>query len=260
MCKYLILFAVIIGLATALIRPSGAMAETFNQRPLVIGVINWAPYSGEDMPNYGFATDIIRTALQKEGYETAVTFVPWARLLKGIETGKYDLLPGVWHTSEREKFIFFGDVIAENRMVIINHAFYDFEYKKLEDLRGEVVGVAIGYGYPEFFMQADYFIREEAVDLESNLRKLIYRRINLTIGDEMVARYTASKNFADAADLIKYAKVPVEETPLLFGISIKVTGYEEITKSFNHSLAKMREDGSYQAILRSHQLSDDLEP
>lgn len=163
------------------------------QKKLIIANSNWSPYKGEALLNGGLITDITRQALARLGYEVSVVMVPWKRALSGTYDGIYHVLPAVWYTEERAKKLNFGSGVLDTRMVIVTRQDNPFVFNDLSDLSGKRVGVAAGWAYPPAFMDAGDILKEEAHDLDTNLRKLAVGRLEYVIAEEIAARYTATK-------------------------------------------------------------------
>jgi polar amino acid transport system substrate-binding protein len=221
-------------------------------KPLTIAISNWAPYKDENLPEGGIVTDITKKALIRAGYDVSITVVPWKRALLGTIVGKYDVIPAIWLNPERAEKLNFGDAIITSRMVIVSRGDYNFQFQSLESLRGETVGVAAGWGYPEAFQKADYFIKDEALDLMQSLRKLIFGRIKLAIVEEFASRYTVNAHFKDAVGTLNYSKVALQKNDLHVAFTKNRPDHEEIKNRFNAALASMKEDGSFQKILAFH--------
>ena len=224
------------------------------EQPLQMVISNWAPYKGEDLLESGIATDITKQALLLSGYAVEIVNRPWQRALNGAIAGDYDVVPAIWTTPEREVGLHFSESILNSRIIVISLKTYPFEYTKLEDLKGETVGVGRGWGwgYPDEFLEADYFTREPAVDLEINLKKLLAGRFNIVVDEEFAIRYLVSTKFPEFIDKIQYSTVSLIESPLLVAFSRKLPDYEEITKDFNKALKEMHENGTYNEILKKH--------
>lgn len=223
--------------------------------PLKLGIITWAPFNGPELPEEGFATDIVRTALARAGYQSTTQWGPWARILKGTQQGVLDVIPGIWYTKERALTLAYSDPIAENRLVYITRQDAPFIIEKMEDLKDLRVGVGRAYAYPEAFLKATHFKRDISESLEINLRKLVSGRIDVTVGDELVARYTLDQLFPKPPSL-RYSEHSLEAKPLYMGISRKLPNYREILKRFNKALAEMRADGTYEALKKRHKLHE----
>ncbi len=248
MYKYLMLFLLIA--VSNLID----VAEADNQSLRMV-ISNWAPYKGENLPDGGIASDITRQVLNRIGYSVETASVPWKRALISTMKGAYDVIPAIWSTPEREVSLHFTDPILKSRIVVISLKSYKFEFKHLEDLRGKTIGVGRGWGYPDDFMNADYFKRDQAKDFETNIKKLINGRFNIIVGEEFAARYTINTKFKDKINSFRYSSVSIKEATLLVAFSRLLPDYEKITIQFNQALKAMHEDGSYERILKKHGVS-----
>ena len=151
--------------------------------------------------------------------------------------------------------------LLENRLVVISHHKIKLEFASLKDLAGHTVGIARDYGYPEDFLSSDLFVRETANSLEQNLKKIVYGRIAITVGDELVARYTALSKFGDAHSLFRYSKAAIDIHQYHAGVSRQNPAYEDITAALNKGFEELRDSGRFQKIMSRHfrPLSDRME-
>ena len=223
------------------------------EAPLSIGLYTWAPYTGTDLPGSGFATEVIQEGMKRAGYETVVRPAPWSRVLKQVEQGSVDIIPGLWFAEERLDIIAYGPVLAFNSLVLITRKDATRKVEAISDLAGLVVGVGRDYAYPEEFLAAGNFKRDESIDLETNIRKLVDGRIDATIGDAFVASYTNRQILKNDVPL-HYSSKPVEIKNLYIGISRQRADYQIILDKFEEKLREMWLDGTYKAIIKRHGL------
>lgn len=214
----------------------------------------WPPFSGKDLPNKGFSNDVTQTALERMGHSAEIKVMPWARALEMAKRGKFEVLPSVWYSDERAKKLKFTDPIASNRIVFIKKKGDPFEFNGVESLTGKSVGIVQDYDYSEEFLNAENFERQRANSLKINLRKLLGGRVDLTLGDEFVAKYAMNKNMPDRADKVAYTEGALSEKKLHVTFSRTLDNVDSIVADFNEELEAMREDGTYDAILKRHKL------
>ena len=155
-------------------------------KTLIIGVSDWAPYSGYDLPGHGFLTEVIQVAMKRAGYKTIAQQTPWARVIKSASRGEIDIIPGIWFSDERAETILYGTILATARLVLISRLDHPQKIETLDDLDKLTVGVVQDYAYPAFFMQAKNFDRDLSRNLDLNLIKLAKGRIDAVLGDELV--------------------------------------------------------------------------
>ncbi len=213
---------------------------------------SWAPYKGNDLPNGGVVTDIARQALERAGYQVKTISAPWKRALKGAYSGQYDVVPAIWHNDERAEKLLFSKPVMQSRVVFISRPEVKFEFSGYSDLDGWVVGVGSGWGYPEAFKNAKKFVKEEAVDLNINMKKLVYGRLELIVAEEIAARYTASKLFSPERAKLHYSKMAIQENDLHIAVSKQNKSHKEIIERFDKAIAEMHRDGTFAGILKFH--------
>lgn len=237
MCLLMILFASRSGIA---------------QVPLKLVNDPWPPYTGDTLPEMGLATDIVVTALKRAGYQTQVEFVPWKRALRGTIKGDYDILLTTSFSEERAKSVAYSDPYLSNTVKLIKHFGAPYRYNSLADLDGLDIVVIDGYLYEPQFDAATNFNRVLGTNTLSNLKMLAAKHADLTVADELVARYHLKNN-----NTLKDLKIEILPRPLnakYMHIVIRKSkpGYEKIISDFNRSLEALHKDGTYNAIINRH--------
>ena len=48
------------------------------QKEVTLATLEWEPYVGSGLPDYGFTAEIITEAFSKAGYKVNIEFYPWA--------------------------------------------------------------------------------------------------------------------------------------------------------------------------------------
>ncbi|WP_299375649.1 transporter substrate-binding domain-containing protein [uncultured Kiloniella sp.] len=225
------------------------------ERKLVIGVSEWAPYMGYDLPDHGLVVDVLKIAMKRAGIDVEVKAIPWSRLLKETYDGKVDLIPGLWYQQDRDEKIAYGSVLAENRLVLISHKRDPRRVHTIDDLKNRYVGIAQDYAYPKAFAQATHFKRDVSKNLEIILKKLEDGRVDAALADELVARHTANLLFPGRT-VFYYGTEAIDVKNLYIGISRKTRGYEAILQLIDKHLSAMKADGTYRNLLVKHGLLD----
>ncbi|WP_085905730.1 substrate-binding periplasmic protein [Kiloniella majae] len=232
-----------------------SVLDSIAQRPLVIGVSEWAPYMGYDLPEQGFVVEVLKKAMDRAGIKVEAKAIPWSRVLKETYDGKVDLVPGLWYQAERAEKIAYGAVLGENRLVFISLKEGKRRVNSIRDLENLYVGVAQDYAYPKSFTEATHFKRDVSKDLETILKKLEDGRVDAALADELVARYTANKLFPNL-NMFSYGTEAIEVKKLYIGISRKTPEYKLILELIDTQLRAMKTDGTYRNLLIKHGLLD----
>lgn len=214
----------------------------------------WPPFLDPDVPGQGIAVEIVSAALTTQGYEVEWNSMPWARALYGVRDAEYDILVGAWYTDERAEFLLYSEPYIDNDVRIIMRADDDFEFAGIEDLTDKRIGTVLGYGYGDEFNQAQNYIPEPAVNLITNIRRLVGRRIDLTVEDELVARYLINEINPDFIEQIRFSETPLMSNSLHLAIGRDHPDAEEIVAAFNAGFAEIRSNGTYEQILRDNGL------
>ncbi|WP_293267997.1 transporter substrate-binding domain-containing protein [Neptunomonas sp.] len=212
----------------------------------------WPPFLAPDIPNQGIALEIVRAAFKTQGYEVDMKFVPWARALGSVKAGSADILVGTWWTEERTKFLTYSDSYLQNEVNFIKRAGDSYEYDGLESLSGKSVGIVRGYGYKSDFMDAKNFKKPESKDLVTTLKKLVAGRVDLAIEDVLVARALIAQKAPELMDKLAFTKNSFAVNKLHVTSGIKNPKSGAIIQAFNKGLAEIKENGSYDEILKKN--------
>lgn len=216
--------------------------------------LEWAPFTGAKLQNGGIATDIVTKVFKKAGYDLSVAYVPWARALEQTKSGESEVLVGVWYNKERAEQYVMSAPFLHNRIVFIQSKGDNFEFQGLDSLKGKNVGVIRDYSYSKDFTAANGFKKVAASNLVSNLKKLAANRIELTLEDEIVARYTINEKLPKLKDKFTFSSNALGEEALHIAIRRGHPQGQQLIEAFNQALVAMKTDGSYDAILKSHGL------
>jgi polar amino acid transport system substrate-binding protein len=224
------------------------------ERLTAAALTDWEPYSDEHLPNYGFDNDLLIEAMERAGYDVKIVMLPWSRALQGATDGEYDILPSIWYTPERAEKLVYSKPFATNRLRFVKPIGSNFDYRKLEDLKGMHVGTLNAYAYPIEFLNSALFFREPVSTLVQNLKKLAMGRIDVAVDDELTLKYVLNTKASDIADKLSFAKGVLSENQLYVGFAKKRKDAAELASAFNRGVAAMRMDGSYEALLKKHHM------
>ncbi len=212
----------------------------------------WLPFLDPDSPTQGISLEIVRAAFATQGYTIEMHFFPWARALNNVKEVDNDILISTWYTEERTAYLAYSDPYLENQIKFIKRKGDNFEYHGLDSLAGKSVAVVRGYGYGDEFLNATSFMRAEAKDLVTNLRKLVSGRVDLTLEDEIVARTVMKKEMPELLKQVTFTKNTLNSNKIHIAVSLKNSLRDEIISAFNKGLAEIKTDGTYQAILQKN--------
>ncbi len=139
-------------------------------------------------------------------------------------------------------------------MVFFKRTEDDIKYSKLEDLKPYKIGTGFGYGYPEKFVKADYLTKVEAYKLKTNITRLLHKRIDLIIGSRKAILFYLKQNYPDRINSLEILGNPLETLSLYVLFSKNKPNYKQKIEDFNRGLKMIKEDGTYQKIMKKHGL------
>ncbi|TIH10085.1 ABC transporter substrate-binding protein [Pseudomonas leptonychotis] len=214
----------------------------------------WPPFNDQTLLNNGLASDLVTTALERAGYLTTYAQVPWARAVRGLQQEAYDVLINAWYTDERAVYGHYSQPYLVNRVRFLQRKNAGINFTQLSDLYPYSIAVVRDYAYSPAFGQDAKLNKVEVVSFELAARMLHARRVQLTLEDELVARFHLSRSLAGVRDQLEFLPQPLSENNLHILISRKHPQHQQIADAFNKAIEGMRADGSYAQIFQRHGL------
>lgn len=204
---------------------------------------------------------MLREVLDERIYRIRVDFLPWARLPRELRQGQYDLVFLAWP----------GDLIQHgltpsSPWFVSRLGFYMRAGRarepgpRLEQLRGERVGIVRDYAYPPQLYSSGLQLELSNSDLQ-NLRKLAARRFDYAVLERAVGEHLLWQ----ASDLRKPAPLVWQEPafaelPIHVGVVPGRPHSGPLLQALERGLQAYKRDGRYQRLLQLHQLDGVAEP
>lgn len=221
---------------------------------LVAAADPYPPYVDPQAPGEGLSMEIVRAAFKTQGYSVTLKIMPWVRAEKGVAEGRYDMLVDVWRTESRVKVLLFSAPYAVSKIKFIKRKDTLFEYTGLDSLSGKRVGVIRGYGYSDAFNNAKSFTREDVPSMEFNINKLLLKRIDLTLEDEISAKGLIRKMGPEVEEQLDFTNNALATNPMYVAAGLKNPRNKEIIDAFNRGLLAIKAYGSFLAIEKRYGL------
>ena len=213
----------------------------------------WPPFVTGNPDKPGISVEIVREALKTQGYDLTIEIYPWARAVQSVKEGQKDIVPGIWHTQERENLMHLSQSYAVNEVKFVVARDSKIEYSGfLDSLTGKQIGVIREYGYGEEFNNSDYFFRQKTNSFVLNVQKLIKGRVDMTLEDELVAKSLLIEENAGLLDKIKFLEPPLSERNLYVASAKKNNKSKKIIAAFNKGLQEIKENGLYERIFEKY--------
>ncbi|SDH04329.1 polar amino acid transport system substrate-binding protein [Pseudomonas benzenivorans] len=214
----------------------------------------WPPFNDQRLPYNGVASDLVGTALARAGYATRYREVPWERAVHGLQRADYDVLINAWYSDERAGYGQFSAPFLVNRIRFLRRKGSAIQFEQLSDLYPYRIAVMRGYAYSSAFND-DPLLRKVGVgSFASGARMLQAGRVELTLEDEIVARYHLGRELSGIREQLEFLPQPLSENGLHILVRRSHPQHRQIAEAFDRAIAAMRADGSYAAILARHGL------
>lgn len=225
-------------------------APAAHARQITMCTLNWEPFYGENLPRNGFFTELVREAFERGGHTVNVEFMPWARAMTEVEQGDREVLLGAYYSDERAETYHASGPIYTAEVGLVAHRRAGIEsFSSLQDLTGYTIGYGRGFTVTEEFDNADYLDKEPAKDLAQNVKKLYAGRIDMIAGSFANIRYAAQQQEMNLDELV-FLQPALVENSLHIMISRAAPDGEQLLADFHRGLREIREDGTYERILR----------
>lgn len=197
--------------------------------------------------------EVARAALEPKGYKVSLELVPWARAVHCAKVGRCDGLYLSYYVEERKQWFVFSDPIGELRTGFFKLKSHDISFKTLDDLRPYRIGMTRGAAVSEEFDKADFLEKNPVPHHTTNVKKLLRGRLDLVVAAKPVFEYLIRTTLPeDEYNRIEFLEPSLSSQTLHMAISKKSANYEQKLKDFNDGLARIKADGTYDRIRRSH--------
>jgi len=218
---------------------------------------NWEPYIGNQLPANGLAVNLVTQIFAHAGYQVEMQFMPWQRVSEGMSSGSIDMSVGSWYNETRARETQFTDPYINNELVIIKrkqdkltYSTAD-EFKSYVEKRGYRLGVFKDYGYGDEFSEIAPLV---SLNFYKYCKQMLRDVANKSTDIALLDNWTVSNSLINSKNIADHLEIM--PTLIQRGLHVTISKQREdhklIAEAFNKSLAQMKKDGSYQAILNKH--------
>ena len=231
--------------------------STFAQK-LTLVSIDYPPFSGQSLKNYGPLVDITTQVFSQAGYQSSVIFMPWARAINWCQQAKIDGIIGIWQTKERQEFGYFSAPLVANQMIFYQNVDQNIQFESFAQLAAQkiVIGTVRGYALADGLEKSGVELYQVADD-EQNFRMLAKGRVDLITVDKEFARYLLSQPpFSVIREQVKPLAHVLRVEPQHVLMCGKTDGARIRAEHFNEQLAIFRNSGRFEQVTLDHGLED----
>ena len=226
-------------------------------QPVKMATGDWAPFTGEKLPSQGVCVAVVRAACKAGGLTEDTKFYPWVRCEAMVKSGEaFATFPYQMTDERRAKYAGSEPIIvAKSKIFYCSGVGKDIQWTSLKDFQKYRMGDVNGYWYTEAFTQNG--IKADLANGSDLAFKMLQSgRFDYLIENELVGLETIKTLFPGETDKFKTLEKPYDESPFVLMVSRTYPNSEEILKKFNAGLAAIRQDGTYQDILKKSGISN----
>ncbi|MDM8566389.1 transporter substrate-binding domain-containing protein [Candidatus Halobeggiatoa sp. HSG11] len=218
--------------------------------------VDFPPYYGSELPDNGWVSEVVKTALELQKYEVEFKFSSWTDALEYTGEGDYDALLGAYRTAERAKNYFFSAPIGQVRTGFFKKKDSGISFTELPELKSYKIGVVQGYATSKKFDAADFLKKIPVANLDDGMKMLYEGKLDLMADSKSVGNYRLTKflekDVPGISDNIEFIKPVLAMNKIYIAISKKATNAQKKLIDFNKGLRKIYKNGSFKKIKKKH--------
>jgi polar amino acid transport system substrate-binding protein len=230
---------------------------------LVLVADPWPPFNMEvGSDQEGYIVDVARMVFEAAGHTVMYKNVPWKRAISGTRSGTYTGAIGASKT-DGKGLVFPDEELARNVLAfyVLKNSLWKFE--GLSSIETVAIGVIGGYDYREWLN--NYIETHSGNDrrvqvvsstepLMQNIKKLLYKRIDVVVDTEAAIRYKARE--MGVLDKIKPAGYGMEPAYIYIAFSPNLQESPILARQLTNGIRQLRSNGQLKIILDRYGLLD----
>ena len=220
-----------------------------DDRSVHLASLEWEPYIGENLKDFGFGAEILREAFHRAGYRVTFSFMPWVRALKEVELGTYDAVCFAYRSRERTKKYLFTSSYAKSILGFCTLRGSAIRFHSLQDLAPHRIGVVRGFVNTPEFDTLKSLTKEEVKNEQMNLKKLLNHRVDLIVIDKFILQHLLERDFPGRKKAVQFLAPPLTVHPLHLMFSRELKSSGDKVRAFNQAIETMKNDGTVQTIM-----------
>lgn len=212
-------------------------------------------HESENGQKDGLYVDIVKEAAKKIGILVTFKTYPWKRCLLLSKRGRTDAVIGVLKNKNLQEYMYFVDEpLAFEETTLFTYKGSDVKFNgNLTEINQYKVGIIRGATfYDEWEKNKSKFIKiEEVNQLESLIRILAAKRVDLIIGNKFIIQYNAKKLDISNEVISVYPILALNSGHLAFSM-IKGESHKKLAEAFNKAIVKIKKSDMYMNILNKY--------
>jgi polar amino acid transport system substrate-binding protein len=216
----------------------------------------FAPYSGESLPNGGVMTELVSGIFQQLGYPVSVAYLPWKRGYQKTLSGTFSATFPYSFNPERAREMHYSAPLRSSPVHLFVHVAAPPSATTAEALQGLRLCTALGYN---LFPPIAEALKRQLIELitvremDSCVRMMENRRadaifLSAAAGWHLIEREAGSRrNYRMLA-------TPIHTVREYLLVSKRYPRGAELIERFNAELARQIDSGRYRQLMDKHRI------
>ncbi len=232
------------------------LSTTLQAQEKTVKIMNnhWQPYYGDELTHHGIVGEIITEIFKRKGYIVNYKTAAWARALKEVQALRSDSVATAYYTDERAKIYYYSESYMESPTGFFARKDSGITWRTINDLKPYTIGVIPENVYSTEFDAADFLKKQYTSHEIFNLKKLIMRRIDITVLDKFVGYYLLRNKITEGSDTVMFLEPPLKTHKLYLMFHRSNPRAQVKIKAFNEGLKSVQQDGTLKRILEKYNL------
>ena len=236
----------------------GCVAATQAQT-LKFAIGEWEPYTGQELPANGLATEIVSAASKAAGLVPVYEFTPWKRAeIKAVKNEVFATFPYLKSQERLDRFQFSDVLFSSGLRVLLfrdNEKTRGLDYREISDLKGLNVLIIAGSGAIKKMLEDVNANVVESQQMESGLKMLEYKRVDAIVDDQAVLFQSLASFASDKRAHFYFAERPFgDKTDYRLMSALSYPEGKSLLRQFNEGLVRIKASGELAEILKKYGL------
>jgi len=211
--------------------------------PLSLATGEFAPYTGEKLPDQGESTKIVKSVFKEMNQDITIEFMPWNRGMNKLKNNSVaGSFPWVM-SNERKEFLYFSEPIHKYK--IVHFVKRDFNLEFNEKLNHKILCHPEGWESSMYQdMIAKYKLTQvRPITIESCFRMLEKNRVDFISVNENIGQETIKRLYPNVSPFkMVISPIFLNELRYHFVVPKKYPNAQKIMKDFNAALLKIKKN------------------
>jgi polar amino acid transport system substrate-binding protein len=217
-------------------------------KTLTVAIGEFPPHTSGLNPDYQRLQQPVTEVFESLGYDVKYTYTSWARALKGVKSGKFDITYPWFETEERKAEFVVSEPLLVQKVVFFHRKDNNFDWQKNEDLEKYVLGSVVDYTARKVLF--DMGLTPFTGNTDTYIFKLLYKgridaypatietgmlRINQLFSAEEASQFTYhNKSLFENDMVLLYSKEKFNNSSLPTEFDKAWLEYQKEQKATNH--------------------------